>query len=100
MEAPRSAAGDAARASAARARRDDPATVKFVIHQDHTGRHRGWKGKRAPALMQPHGISGDLSRELARESMSVRYNVSDERPSEPVSRPRYRWFDAVVRLLR
>src|SRR5262245_45662584 len=100
MDAPRSAAGDTAGASAARARRDGPATVVFVIHRDHTGRRRRWKGKRAPARMRRHGISRDLSRELARVSMTVRYNISDEHPSEPVSGPRNRWFDAVLRLLR
>src|SRR5262245_8198564 len=100
MDAPRSAAGDTARASAARARRGDPATVDVSIHRDHTGRQRGWKGKRSAARMRRHEISRDLSRELARQSMSGRYNISDEPPSEPVSRPRYQWFDAVVRLLR
>jgi hypothetical protein len=45
--------------------------------------------KRAPARVRRHGMSRDFSRELAGESMSVRYNISDERPSEPVSHPRY-----------
>src|SRR5437762_4887399 len=100
MDAPRSAAGDAARASAARARRDDPATCDCFIHQDHTGRRHRWKGKRAPFRMRRHGISRDLPEQLAGNRWGVRYNTADDRSSEQVRRPRYQWSAEIVRLLR